>query len=555
MRVENVEWKLDEGFQPYISLTLDGQPAMIIYEQNPPKAGAVLLAPSSIWEKLPQVVIPADPTQGRGELVLDSATDDPEVVKLWWDLYRAEISSEFKEGPRPVTKAMTFVDKSTAAPDLEPDRQAITQRLRQLLYASLRQIGKSITVDTLQSVLDAYKLEPNDERHPIDVWIGLLGVEAGWFAMLDITTEMAGLFSELYNASVPVVLRRFVSQAFNQGAATSLSLPLITVIPDSAKLAQHAEEVLDSIDEGTLYFIAKYLSEHPNRTAQELINGLVPTLFLSGVTTNLCDSRVNNINNLENTWVMERCALDLLATLGMTRKVWKQVGEPHSPHCLANERRGAVALDALYGTDYGRDTLFPPSSPSCGCELSPSQDELPLLASKLTVDEKAGVVPDEAVVWIDVPDGVAESFGLQEAGIELLYVPGRSLEELNAALNSLSYMVRPFGMLATGDTGVRFGEDVAWCLVTPKVIHARNTLMRLLEYPLDESYRPYIDMGQAGTTGAAAQLDFGDPWMVYGLRLCVRLGGRDECRYYPFLQPLDSENAKSRYANAYTYSV
>lgn len=556
MRVENVKWELDEGNHPFISLTLDGEAAIIEYEQNPPKAGAVLLKPESTWSKLPPVVIPADEAQGRGELTFESATTDPEVVRLWWDLYRAEVAEEFVEGSRPVTKAMTFVDKSTAASDLEPDRQGITQRMRQLLYASFQQIGQGIDAGVIDSVLQEYKKEPNDERHPIDIWIGLLKKEAGWFSMLDISAEIAGILDELYHASIPSVLRRFMNQAFSQGAAVSLDYPLITVIPDDDKLIKHAEEILDSIDEGTLYFLAKYLSEHPNRTAQELVDGLVPALFMSGaVGSSLCDSRVNNINNLENTWVMEFCALDLLATLGLTKKVWTQQGEPHSVHCLANERRGALPLDALYGTDYGRDVMFPPSSPSCGCQIGPSQDELPLLASQLLVEEKSGVMPDEAVVWIDVPDTVAGMFGLEDAGILLLDTPGRSLEELNAALNSLSFMVRPLGMFMNGDTGVVYGEDIAWAWNSPKLIHMRNTLMRLLEYPPDDGYRPFIDMGEAGSTAAAAMLDFGDPWMVYGLRLCVRLRGRDECRYYPFLQPLDMETAKSGYSNAYTYTL
>jgi hypothetical protein len=131
MRIEGVTWELDDGARPFIRLTLDGKPAIIRYEQNPPKAGVVILEPPDPiqnWGNLPPITIPADDALGRPETTIESATDDPAVVQLWWDLFRAETADEFVAGPRPVTKAVTFIDKSEAA-DLEPDRQAITASL------------------------------------------------------------------------------------------------------------------------------------------------------------------------------------------------------------------------------------------------------------------------------------------------------------------------------------------------------------------------------------------------------------------------------------------
>lgn len=82
--ITDAEYVLNEGY-PELHLKWDGVPAIVTLDQNQSliSEGYISLHPKEVWAaRLPDLTLPADPQQGRGETVLTGFTRDKEVITL-----------------------------------------------------------------------------------------------------------------------------------------------------------------------------------------------------------------------------------------------------------------------------------------------------------------------------------------------------------------------------------------------------------------------------------------------------------------------------------------
>lgn len=82
--ITSAEYILNEG-RPELHFTWNGVPAIVTLDQHHGllSEGYISLHPKEVWAaRLPDLTLPADPDQGRGETRLTGFTRDKEVVKL-----------------------------------------------------------------------------------------------------------------------------------------------------------------------------------------------------------------------------------------------------------------------------------------------------------------------------------------------------------------------------------------------------------------------------------------------------------------------------------------
>lgn len=534
--IQGVSWEVDDGGRPFTRLLYNGVEALIYHEQNAPQAGVVILEPSETWGNLEPVVIPKDVPIGLSETTVYSATNDPEIVELWWDMHDAIMTHGYNLGKRPITKAVTIIDKQHEVETL-PLRKQTTARLQKVIKSAFEQIGTSLTEKSLIPMIDAYRAHPLDELQPIDVWMQSIAPNMGWLAMPDISRELMQVVTDLYRESATAVVRRFLDAAYN-GQEILGGIPDIRVEPDQSKLVDFVEDVLDSIDTGTKFYSAQLFANNPRLDAEASLDLLRNEVFYSGNETT-ADKRIRNISNHINSWLLERCALDIMLTFGATMKVWQLTGPVHGSHCIANAARGAISIDDTYTNDLNEAIQHPPSSPLCDCHIMPTPTDLAKMAEAFrVVKADTDTVADEASIWIDVPRAISVEFSSKNASIEIMHVSSMPVRKLVDTMIYASRMLEPFGVALSGDDGVYLGQDVLWVTDTPSLLHAQDVLRSLLELPTTENYRAYLPLGKAGKTAADFLLDFGGPLLVMGFRLCVRVDGRSECKYYPFIKPI-----------------
>lgn len=98
--ISDAEYVVNEGY-PELHFKWDGVPATVTLDQNHSllSEGYISLHPKEVWAaRLPDLTLPADPKQGRGETILTGFTRDKEVVKLAQRFAGAARDGTLKEG-------------------------------------------------------------------------------------------------------------------------------------------------------------------------------------------------------------------------------------------------------------------------------------------------------------------------------------------------------------------------------------------------------------------------------------------------------------------------
>ncbi len=500
MQLQSVVWEEDDGLAS-VRAVIDGQDAIIVHEQNAPRAGYVILFPPDVWtEALGQVTIPEDMGIKRPEMTFSGATNQPDIVKLWWDMHEALTLDQFTPGPRPVTQAKLVKAYAVRKSALPLQNVIVSQaRLADLLNMAMLQTALEITDD------DARQLWQLQDKAPREVLDKLY--------LPDIRDELVLVLRAMYSEAQPIVWLRIFEHAKKLRVVhqTAMTPPLVfEMTPDEQALRKHAELLMQRLDYGTARFVGGVLAAASEWSAD--VTAQVHQQLVVGDGSTVAAERVKNAVQTETTWIMERFAHDLFEVSGVHQKTWQlfPAGEMRCAMCVVNKEFDAP-LGYQYESELDEGTPHPPASIGCQCQLLPGYSDLQQLVQTLISKADAQTTYR---VSLQMSDAAAEIIGgVEEPWFVVGEVGAKAVGDLQASVKGLGHLLPPVQAWLTGETGQEGDKDVAYIALEPDWLAILQATLQTAGLQFTSHSQFWVVCGPAGQSGLEWNLKFGGPWV------------------------------------------